>query len=1081
MRAGEHSCEVEHSHAGKGSGGVHVGNVARGAGPVRCPCGAGQTYAHAMHDDSSLLERRIRRELHERLMPAMYRHSVPMEVVAWEAEDEPVDPEEARAALARDGRPFRIGDHYGRPWGTTWFSFRSEVPSGWVGDDLEAVIDLGFHPDAAGFQSEGLVWDASGPVQGVHPRRTAVPLPHVGAGPVEVVLEAASNPAFPMRRMSVDGNLGSLRTAGDAPLYRLRSASLAVRDREVFHLLLDAEVLFGVMVSLAPNDKRRQRLLRELTAAFDVLDLSSPAGVSASAPAARAMLVAPLSRRNGDSAHRVIGVGHAHIDSAWLWPLRETVRKCARTFASAVRMIDEYPEYRFVCSQAAQYHWMETRYPALFERIRERVARGSWQPVGGMWVESDMNLPSGESIVRQLVHGQRYFESRFGARCTEVWIPDVFGYPASLPQIFRAGGCERFVTQKLSWNKQNRFPHSTFWWEGLDGSRVLTHFPPVDTYNATVVGEEMVFSERNFKDHGWSDWSLMPFGHGNGGGGPTREMIERARRFADLDGAPRLMLGTTADFFGEVEREVAAGAAVPVWNGELYFEMHRGTLTSQSQTKVGNRRCERLLREAELWWATVHAGGGLVPAGLAAELDAIWKDVLLLQFHDIIPGSSITWVHDDAEATHERVADRLETIVADALGVLAAGHSVANASAVDRTEVVALSSAPDGARHDEVQVLRDGTVAAMVSAPALSVSPVVPEVAADRVTVTEHSFANGFVAVSWNLAGDITSLIDVRAGREVLPGGEVVHLDIAPDHPVEYDAWDLEAWTRSLGSVVGGDDAAVASVEVIEAGPLVASMRVLRTVGRSTIAQTLTVRAGLARVDLSFDIDWYEDEQLLSLVVPLDVRAREAACGIQFGHVMRPTHASTSWDAAKFEVCAHRWVDVSEAGWGVAVLDDGRFGHGLLEGGVSVSLLRAAKYPDPEQDHGRHTTTVSLMPHGPGLADVVREADALNVPLRVVTGTAPAPAAATVRVDVASSAALDVSAVKLADDGSGDLVVRIAEVTGARTSVTLRRPWRIEEAAMCNLLEESVRPLDVADGIVTVVLAPFELATVRVR
>jgi alpha-mannosidase len=1034
-----------------------------------------------MHDDSALLERRIRRELHERLMPAMYRRSMPMEVTAWEVPGEPVGHDEAVAALAQHGRPFRIGDHYGRPWGTTWFSFRADVPVDWVGDDLEAVIDLGFHPDAAGFQSEGLVWDASGPVQGVHPRRTGVPLPGVSAGPLEIVLEAASNPAFPMRRMAAEGNLGSLRTAGTAPLYRLRSASLAVRDREVFHLLLDAEVLLGLMTALAPADKRRQRLLRELTAAFDLIDLSSPAAISGTAPAARAALVAPLARRNGDSAHRVIGVGHAHIDSAWLWPLRETVRKCARTFASAVRMIDEYPEYRFVCSQAAQYHWMETQYPALFERIRDRVASGSWQPVGGMWVESDMNLPSGESIVRQLVHGQRYFESRFGARCAEVWIPDVFGYPASLPQIFRAGGCDRFVTQKLSWNKQNRFPHNTFWWEGLDGSRVLTHFPPVDTYNATVVGEEMVFSDRNFKDHGWSDWSLMPFGHGNGGGGPTREMIERARRFTDLDGAPRLMLGTTADFFDEVEREAAAGAAVPVWNGELYFEMHRGTLTSQVQTKLGNRTCERLLREAELWWATAHAAGRALPDGLAAELDAIWKEVLLLQFHDIIPGSSITWVHDDAEASHARLTSRLETIVADALAAVACGASVANASAFERTEVVTAVVSLVGEAPDDVQRLHDGTAAVQVTAPELAATPLRAVSLTDRVTATEHSFANGFVAVSWNLAGDITSLIDVRAGREVLPPGETVRLELAPDHPVEYDAWDLEAWTRGLGEVVGADDGAVASVEVIDAGPLVASMRVRRTAGRSTVVQTLTVRAGSPRVDLSFDIDWHEDERLLSLVVPLDVRAREAACGIQFGHVMRPTHASTSWDAAKFEVCAHRWVDLSEAGWGVAVLDDGRFGHGLLDGGVSVSLLRAAKYPDPEQDHGRHSTTVSLLPHGPGLGEVVRAADALNVPLRVVEGSAPAPLPSTLRVDVASSSALDVSAVKLADDGSGDLVVRLAEVIGARTSVTLRRPSRVDSASLCNLLEEPERPLDVADGLVTLVLRPFELVTVRLR
>lgn len=1016
-----------------------------------------------MHDDSALVERRIRRELTERVLPAMYSAVMPLRVEAWEVPGEPVTYREAIAALQREARPFTTGDHFGRPWGTTWFRFTADVPAAWVGPDLEAVIDLGFHPDAAGFQSEGLVWapgsDGDGlPVQGIHPRRMSLPLPDATAGPLEIVLEAASNPAFPMTG-GRDGNLGSLATAGDQPLYRLRQAHLAVLDRTVYDLLLDVEVLLGLMASLPAASKRRQRLLRQLEAAFDAIDLTDVAGTAARA---RTALQPALSLGAGPGAHRVIGVGHAHIDSAWLWPVRETVRKCTRTFASATAMIDAFPEFHFVCSQAAQYHWMETRFPALFERIRERVAAGRWHPVGGMWVEADMNLPSGESIVRQLVHGQRYFESRFGLRCEEVWIPDVFGYPASLPQIFRAAGCDRFVTQKLSWNKQNRFPHSTFWWEGLDGSRVLTHFPPVDTYNATVIAEEMVFSEANFKEHGWSDWSLLPYGHGNGGGGPTREMLERARRLADLDGAPRLALGTVDQFFEAVETEAAAGAPVPVWNGELYFEMHRGTLTSQARTKVGNRRCEHLLREAELWWATACPAG--LPPDVAEELDALWKEVLLQQFHDIIPGSSITWVHTDAEAVHARVAARLDELVAAALARLApATPSFANASAHDRCEVVS-----DPATGRPV----------VVGAPGFGLGG--PASIADAVTVTEHSFANRSLAVRWNPDGDLVSIIDVRAGRELLPPGAAIHLELAPDHPVEYDAWDLEAWTRGLGVPLGG----VASVELIDEAPLRATLRVRRRVGDSTLTHDVTLRAGSPRLDMAFDVEWREDEQLLSLVVPLDVHAREAACEIQFGHVMRPTHASTSWDAAKFEVCAHRWVDLAEPGFGVAVLNDGRYGHSVHRDhtgaqAVSVSLLRAAKYPDPVADHGRHRFTIAVLPHGPGLHDVLREAEALNVPLRpCVPGTAATAPARIVSVD---HPGVQVAAVKRADDGSGDLIVRLAEMCGARAALTVRTPGRIDDAWQCNLLEEPERPLETADGIVTLVLRPFELTTLRLR
>jgi alpha-mannosidase len=342
----------------------------------------------------------------------------------------------------------------------------------------------------------------------------------------------------------------------------------------------------------------------------------------------------------------------------------------------------------------------------------------------------------------------------------------------------------------------------------------------------------------------------------------------------------------------------------------------------------------------------------------------------------------------------------------------------------------------------------------------------------DRVVATEHSFTNGSLAVSWDLDGAIVSIIDVRAGREVLPHGRRIELELAPDHPVEYDAWDVEAWTPSLGAPVGGVD----SVAVTATGPLLATLRVTRSFGASSLVQDITLRAGSARLDIAFDVDWHEDEQLLSLVVPIDVRARDATCDIQYGHVARPTHPSSPWDAAKFEVCAHRFVDLAEPSWGVAVLNDGRYGHGLFGGGVRVSLLRAAKYPDPTADHGQHRFTISVLPHGPGLHDVRREADWLNVPLRLATGSAESLAAPVVTVD---HPGVEVSAVKRADDGSGDLIVRLAEVCGDRVVVDVRTPSPIRAAQRCNALEEPESPLDVTDGFVALHLRPFELATLR--
>jgi len=561
------------------------------------------------------------------------------------------------------------------------------------------------------------------------------------------------------------------------------------------------------------------------------------------------------------------------------------------------------------------------------------------------------------------------------------------------------------------------------------------------------------YAETNFKEHGWSNWSLMPFGHGNGGGGPTREMLERARRMADLDGVSPISVGTVEEFFGHVESELAAGAPVPVWTGELYFEMHRGTLTSQAATKTGNRRCERLLREAELWW--VAAGGA--PPHVAAEIDALWKDVLLQQFHDIIPGSSIAWVAADAEAVHARVADRLETIIADALELVApARPSVANAATHARREVISVRGEP-----------------VLIEVPGLALADLGSVSTHDHpVVLTDRTMNNGLIAASWNLDGEIVSIIDVTQGRQLLPEGKGITLELAPDHPVVYDAWDIESWTRSLGSPI----TSATSIELGVEHPLIAELIVRREFGASTLTQTYTMRAGSARFDISFDIDWHEDEKLLSLMVPIHVQARDATCDIQFGHVKRPTHVSSSWDAAKFEVCAHRFVDFSEPSFGVAVLNDGRYGHGVQNGGVSVSLLRAAKYPDPDADHGRHTLTISVLPHGPGLHDVLHEAEALNLPLRVVTGHADRVPGPVVTID---HRGVQISSVKHADDGSGDVIVRLHEACGDRATLTVRTATPISDAVRCNLLEETTGGIECSDGIVSLTLRPFELVTLR--
>ena len=1003
-----------------------------------------------MHANRELVEKRIQRELWERVLPLVHPHEQRLTIEAGPDVDHL--------------EPFEAGSSWGAPWATTWFRLSADIPQEWVGRRVEAIIDLGFHQRAAGFQCEGLVVDLHDdgsftPLQGIHPRRTNYAVAAV-AGPVTLHVEAASNPMFAQFTPSP---LGSLDTAGDRQLYRFRRASLVVVDADAEALAYDIEVLDGVMRSLALDDPRRARLLRTLAETLDrIPDV-----------AAATRTIAPAMAEDfGDATrHRSVAVGHAHIDTAWLWPIRETKRKCFRTFASAVALMDDYPEYVFAASSAQHYAWIEERHPELFARIAERVDRGQWMPVGGMWVEADMNLPSGESLVRQIVFGQRYFEEKFGRRCREVWIPDVFGYPAGLPQVFAAGGMDRFVTQKLSWNKQNTFPHSTFWWEGLDGSRVLTHFPPVDTYNAEITPEEFGFSITNFKDHAWSDDSLMPFGWGDGGGGPTREMLERARRLAHIDSRATLEVGAPDAMFDRIELDIERGAPAPVWRGELYFETHRGTLTSQIETKLGNRRCERLLVEVELWAATL---------GRDADVDHLWKAVLTQQFHDILPGSSIAWAHDDAEAVFAEVGAELEVRIAALLADLAGtGTWLANRADVAIDEVVALDTPMAG---EHVQVLADGRTAARLSAPALGVAELDPLPIDDRVVLSDSSMTNGQLAVRWDRAGNITSIIDLAHAREIVPSGQhMAALELAVDQPVEYDAWDLESWTRSSGVPI----TVAERVEIVDDGPLVGRMQVTRTFGPSRAIVTHELRAGSSQLLVHVEFDWHHDEHLLSMAFPLDVRSDVAMCDIQFGVVARPTHPSSPWDAAKFEVCAHRFVDVAEPDFGVAVLNAGRYGHSVFDGAVRVSLAKAASYPDPHADRGHHEVTLAIRPHGRGLAEVRDAAARLNAPLRVVAdGAAAAVTAPIVRIsgaDGVDAPGVEVDAVKRADDGSGNLIVRLHEALGNRVRISVATPDRVTDAWRCNLLEEPEIGEEVGDGVVTLTLHPFEIVTLRLR
>ncbi len=667
-----------------------------------------------------------------------------------------------------------------------------------------------------------------------------------------------------------------------------------------------------------------------------------------------------------------------------------------------------------------------------------------------MWVEPDTNMTGSEAMARQFVEGKSFFRDEFGIDCEEVWLPDTFGYSAGLPQIAVAAGMRWFLTQKISWNQVNRMPHHTFWWEGIDGSRLFTHFPPVDTYNSDVSPRELAHAERNFADHGRASVSLLPFGYGDGGGGPTHEMLASARRAASLEGSPRVVLGSARDFFVRAEAEYPDA---PVWLGEMYLELHRGTLTTQANTKRGNRRCEHLLREAELWASTAAVRAGRPYP--AVELKRCWRTVLLLQFHDILPGSSISWVHSDAERDHADVAARLEAIIAGSLAALAGEGDVP----------LTANAAPHA---------RDGV-------PALGIGGAV-RAKESRAEAVGGGFrlANGLVGAVIDADGLLVSLTDAESGREAIaPGAPGNRLQLHHDIPNQWDAWDIDEFYRRTEIGVGGADVRLEDADGVP------TVVVRRVAGASAVVQRITLGAGARELTIHTEVDWHERQKLLKLGFGFDVRADTSAAETHFGHYRRPTHTNTSWEAARFEFCAHRWLLVDEPGYGVAIANDATYGHEVTRAGradsgttttVRLSLLRAPIYPDPFADQGKHEFTVTVRPNADA-AGAVEQGYRANLAPRTLRGEGPVEPLFTV-----DDPGLVVEAVKLAEDGSGDVVVRLYEAHGRRTSGRLVANFATAAPVCTDLLEDTVATpagVRVGDAKVELELRPFQLLTLR--
>ena len=904
--------------------------------------------------------------------------------------------------------------------------------------------------------------------------------------------------------------------------YEMGLPCLVQVDQPTHDFMTAASTAIEVAKQLAENNPIRVNLLNVLDAAFLLFDLREPLGAAfyESVHAAHRALQEGIANAGPPMDVVVTGVGHAHIDVAWLWTLSQTRQKVARTFSTALRLMEQYPDFYFTQSQPQLYQYIANDHPEIMAQIKERVAEGRWETIGGMWVEADCNITGAEALARQFLLGRRYFLETFGKRESPVlWLPDVFGYAWQLPQLIQQAGLSYFVTAKLSWNQYNRIPYDQFWWQGLDGTRILTYFITTSkpgwwgaTYSADLSPEEIFATWDGSQQKELCNEFMIAYGHGDGGGGPTQAMLDSSREMAAHPGLPKVRLSTAMNFMEQLERR--SGDKLPTWNGELYLELHRGTYTSQARNKRANRKCEFLLHDAEFLaaWASVH-GHFAYPHN---ELRRAWELLCLNQFHDIIPGSSIKQVYVDSMRDYEEIRRTGEQIREDALIALdrflptETALAIYNPTSFPRSEVVKVSgecvtdetivATMDGTTLP-AQRTKDGLLVKCTVVPPYGVLALrlstgeipakenqlyvgdIREAPKDEGTSAMCSIVmeNPFLRAEFDQAGDIVRLFDKQANREVLaPGQRANQWQVFEDRPLDWEAWDIDIFYDEKMWMADPAN----SFEVAENGPLRACLEIKRRVFNSDIVQRVYMYADSARIDFDTKINWQERRLLLKVAFPVDILSPRATYEIQWGNVERPTHHNTSWDWARFESCAHKWVDLSEGDYGISLLNDCKYGYDIAGHVMRLTVLKGAMFPDPEADLGGHSFTYSLLPHtGDWRNGTVPAAYGLNNPLLVHSvqgkpqGASEADRKSLVHVDVPQ---IIVETVKRAEDGDG-LIVRLYEHERTQQVFDLQAGFPMAEACRCNLLEENEACLDVTEGKATVQAQPYQIMTLRLK
>jgi len=892
----------------------------------------------------------------------------------------------------------------------------------------------------------------------------------------------------------------------DAPLPVLQTACLAQVYQPGRDFLVTARVALGVAQALPEEDRTRHALLNALNHAFRLLDTRAPGeGFYQSIPNAHQILREGIQKAGAPLDVDLYASGHAHIDVAWLWTLAETRHKIQRTAYNTLRLMEQFPTYHFAQSQPQLYEFVRQDAPDLFQDIQQRVKSGQWEPLGGMWVEADCNISGGESLARQFLLGRRFYRQHFGPNADSpvLWLPDVFGYAWNLPQLIQQAGLHYFFTVKIGWNQYNRLPYDTFWWQGLDGTRVLTHFSPTpepdspyaSTYNADATPQAVLGTYQRFKQKELLDAPvLMAYGHGDGGGGPTRAMIENLNEMSHFPATPRVHTGRVIDFFERL-KAISANCALPVWDGELYLEYHRGTYTTQSRNKRFNRKCEFLLHDVE-FLATLAAQLAPTYPYPADELNQAWQLVCLNQFHDILPGSSIHDVYVQSGQQYEQVAAIAAGIRQQALEHIAAQLGgdllLVNPTPFPQSQPVFWSGdLPQGntlcGPSGNVLLTQKGDGGIWIDAgelPAYSITPLQisaggqTETAATLSAAPDH-LENAHLRVELDAGGDIIRIYDKTARREVLPAHTIANqFQAFEDRPLNWDAWDVDIFYDD--KKWAADPAA--EIAVVENGPLTAALRIKRRIHGSDYTQTVRLMHNSPALTFSTRIHWQQQHTLLKVAFPVDILAPQATYEIQWGNVQRPTHRNTSWDWARFETCAQKWADLSEGNYGVSLLNDCKYGYDIHENVMRLSLLRSPTYPDPTADQGEHEFTYCLLPHtGTWQAGTIPQAYVLNDPCFVCAPHQRRPLNRQLAGLIQSTASnLVIETIKRAEDGNG-WIVRLYESHRCRGTTTIKAPFPIQAAWQTNLLEENERSLTVSGQCFDLDYRPYQIITLRLQ